>query len=64
MHATLRREMQTLRKLENLILLPDLVQQLRLSSTTIWRMERAGRFPRRIRIGERRIAWRLSEVEA
>ena len=26
------------------------------------RLEKAGRFPRRLKIGERRVAWRLSDV--
>lgn len=30
----------------------------------IARLEKAGKFPKRIRIGERRVGWRLSEIEA
>ena len=30
----------------------------------IGRLERAGKFPKRIRIGERRVGWRLADVEA
>lgn len=30
----------------------------------IARLEKAGRFPKRIRIGERRVGWRLSDIEA
>lgn len=30
----------------------------------ILRLEKQGRFPKRIRIGERRVGWRLSEIEA
>lgn len=33
-----------------------------LSGAQIRRMEADSRFPRRIKIGERRVAWRLSEV--
>ena len=28
------------------------------------RLEKAGRFPKRIRLGQNRVAWLLSEVEA
>jgi predicted DNA-binding transcriptional regulator AlpA len=34
-----------------------------LSRSHIWRLERAGNFPARIKIGNRRIGWRASEVE-
>jgi prophage regulatory protein len=30
----------------------------------IWRLEKQGRFPKRIRIGANRIAWSYSEVMA
>jgi prophage regulatory protein len=29
----------------------------------IARLEKAGQFPRRIRIGERRVGWRLADIE-
>ena len=29
----------------------------------ILRLEKRGKFPKRIRIGERRVGWRLSDVE-
>jgi prophage regulatory protein len=32
------------------------------SDMHIWRLEKQGRFPRRIRIGPNRVAWRLSEI--
>lgn len=35
-----------------------------LSSTTLWRLERSGRFPARISLSERRVGWRRTEVEA
>lgn len=28
----------------------------------IWRLEKSGAFPRRLKLGRRRIAWRLSEI--
>ena len=33
------------------------------SDVHIWRMEKEHRFPRRIKIGRRRVAWRLSEIQ-
>jgi prophage regulatory protein len=30
----------------------------------ILRLEKSGKFPKRIKIGERRVGWRLSDVEA
>jgi prophage regulatory protein len=34
-----------------------------LSEPTIWRMERRGEFPQRIRVSPGRVAWRRSEIE-
>ena len=33
-----------------------------LSRATVWRMERAGNFPRRRQVGASKVAWMLSEV--
>ena len=34
------------------------------SDTQIWRLERAGRFPRRVKLGPNRVGWRsLSEID-
>lgn len=30
----------------------------------IYRLERSGKFPRRLRVGENRVAWRRAEIEA
>jgi prophage regulatory protein len=32
------------------------------SDVHIWRLEQAGRFPKRIKLGERRVGWDLDEV--
>ena len=34
------------------------------SDMHVWRLERDGKFPKRIRIGPNRVAWRLSEILA
>lgn len=33
------------------------------SDMTLWRWEQAGLFPKRIKLGKRRIGWSLSEVQ-
>lgn len=41
------------------------VQELvQLSRTTIWRRERAGDFPARIRLAENSVGWLADEIEA
>lgn len=34
-----------------------------LSATTLWRLERDGEFPARIRLTNSRVGWRRSEIE-
>lgn len=34
-----------------------------LSRSTVWRLERAGRFPSRIQISAARVAWREREID-
>jgi len=48
------------------VLLPEqeVLRQTAVSKTTIWRLERQGRFPKRIRISPRRVGWLQSEVDA
>jgi len=43
-------------------LLPEVVARTRLSAPTIWRLERKGKFPKRIVIGFRRVAWRVADL--
>ena len=40
------------------------LERVALSDTTIWRLQRAGRFPRSIRISPGAVAWRESDIEA
>jgi prophage regulatory protein len=47
------------------LLLPEEVRdRVRLSEPTIWRLRRKGKFPSPIILGERRIAYSESEIEA
>ena len=34
-----------------------------LSVTQIWRLEKEGKFPAKVKLGVRRIAWRKSDIE-
>ena len=43
---------------------PELFALIGLSDTTIWRLERAGRFPGRILLGGNSVGWLYSEIEA
>jgi len=42
----------------------EVVKKIGLSKVTIWRMERAGLFPKRINLSNRRVGWAESEIEA
>jgi len=46
------------------IRIKDLVKFVPISKAHIWRLSRAGKFPRAIRLSERCTAWKKSEVEA
>jgi len=43
--------------------LPEVRRRVGLSAATIWRLEQAGKFPRRIRIGATAVAWSEAELE-
>ena len=43
---------------------PVVVDRVGLSDTTIWRLERAGKFPRSIRISPGAVVWREADIEA
>ena len=49
---------------DRLISSATVVRLTGLSRMSVWRLEKAGKFPRRVKIGERRVAWLLSEVLA
>ncbi|MDZ4821587.1 MAG: AlpA family phage regulatory protein [Planctomycetota bacterium] len=38
-------------------------ERIQLSRTTIWRLERQGKFPRRFKIGSKSVGWLENEVE-
>ena len=39
-----------------------LAEKLGISTVTLWRMEKAGELPRRVKIGPRIVGWRESEI--
>lgn len=41
-----------------------LLQKIQLSDVTIWRMEKAGEFPKRRQLSPGRVGWLASEVDA
>lgn len=50
--------------IENALLGTEQVESLTgLTSDSLRRLETQGRFPRRVRVGERRIAWLRTDVE-
>ena len=54
--------MQQATERERIIRKPELLRQVSVSDVTIWRMEKAGRFPKRIQIGGNSVGWLQSEV--
>jgi prophage regulatory protein len=42
---------------------PTVVDRVGLSDTTIWRLERAGRFPKRVQLGANSIGWIEREID-
>jgi len=48
---------------ERILRKPEVVAKVALSDPTIWRMEKAGTFPKRLRLGGNSCGWLASEVE-
>jgi len=42
---------------------PELAKILSVSEQTLWRMEKQGELPARIKISKRTVGWRESEIE-
>ncbi|MCZ6576511.1 MAG: helix-turn-helix transcriptional regulator [Acidiferrobacterales bacterium] len=41
---------------------PQVIQLTGLSRTTLWRLERRGQFPARLRLSENSVGWREDEI--
>jgi prophage regulatory protein len=50
--------------LKNIIRLPAVMAKTGLSTSTIWRYEKAGDFPRRVQLGPNSVGWVVEEVDA
>ena len=50
-------------KEKRIIRKPELFSKVGLSDATIWREEKAGRFPKRIRLGGMSVGWFSDEIE-
>ena len=49
---------------EKFLMLPQVREIVPYSASHIWRLERSGKFPQRVRLGGNRIAWAQSEVNS
>jgi prophage regulatory protein len=49
---------------ERLIRQPEVLRRVGISKSTLWDWIKADRFPRPVRLGERAVAWRASEIDA
>jgi len=49
-------------KQDRIIRKTELLSIIPLSHVTIWRMEKAGKFPKRVQIGGNSVGWLVSEV--
>lgn len=49
---------------ERILRLPELIHIVGLSTSSIWRKELTGDFPKRIKLGPRAVGWLASEIEA
>jgi len=47
----------------NLIRYPKLKEKVPLSRSQIWRLERAGKFPKRIQISDNSVGWDEADIE-
>ena len=54
--------MTTARK--RILSLEAVLERVPVSRTTLWRMERAGLFPRRVQVSANRVGWIETDVEA
>ncbi|HOL51485.1 MAG TPA: AlpA family transcriptional regulator [Bacillota bacterium] len=48
--------------MDRIIRKKELLKTIGLSGVTIWRMERAGTFPKRIKLGGNSVGWYESEI--
>lgn len=56
--------MQVKKDFQRIIRKPELLGIVGVSDTTIWRMEKKGLFPKRIRLGGNSTGWLATEINA
>lgn len=49
---------------QRIIRKPELFSKIGLSEATIWRMEKSGKFPRRLQLGGNSVGWFDTEIDA
>lgn len=49
---------------QRIIRKPELFARVGLSDATIWRLEKSGKFPRRVKLGGNSVGWLSDEFEA
>lgn len=49
--------------MKRLIRLDEVIRLVGLSRSTLWRLERAGQFPRRVQLSARAVGWQADEIE-
>jgi len=49
--------------MRNILTKKEVIKKCGLSYTTIWREEKAGRFPQRVLLTEKRVGWFEDEIE-
>ena len=49
---------------QKILRLPSVLEVTGLSRTTVWRMVKRDNFPAPIKLGQRAVGWRASEIEA
>ena len=48
----------------NMIMRSNALQQyVQLSRTTIWRLEKSGQFPKRVRLGQNSVGWLKGDID-
>lgn len=48
---------------DRILRVPDVLKLIGLSRSSVWRLEKAGLFPKRKRIGVRAVGWSLEEIQ-
>lgn len=50
-------------KHDRLLRIAEVLEMIGVSAATLWRWEKLGQFPRRVKIGNWSVAWRESEIQ-